>query len=371
KLLGDGHRFARREAQAARCLLLHRARREGRRRVALALAALDGVNDELRPLKLFKDGLDGLLVGEVDLLPTDAVQPRAEAQAVGVVALGLAGKVRLDGPVLLRREVLDLTLALDDQPHGDRLHAARRQARADLLPQQRTELVAHQPVEDAARLLRVDQVHIDAARALEGLADRVRGDLVEHHAACAVRVDLGGGHQVPGNRLAFAVEVGCQVDFLGLCRGFLKLLHQLALVVGHAVARLEVVLDVNRELRLEQVTHVPDRSPDLVALAQVVFNGARLRRGLDNHELATPLPVAALAPVLARALAAFAALAFACPGGRLRAGQTLMRGRLAHAVERRAAFRADALRRGLAALCEGRLGVLDRALRFTLHTIRE
>ena len=57
----------------------------------------------------------------------------------------------------------DLALALDDQPQRHRLHAAADRRPLHPLPQQRADLVAHQPVEDAPRLLGIDQAHVDVA----------------------------------------------------------------------------------------------------------------------------------------------------------------------------------------------------------------
>ena len=73
------------------------------------------------------------------------------------VAVG-RGEQRLERPVLAGGERADLALALDDQAHGDRLHAAGRQAAADLARQQRAERVADEAVDDPARLLGVDEV---------------------------------------------------------------------------------------------------------------------------------------------------------------------------------------------------------------------
>ena len=75
-----------------------------------------------------------------------------------------AGEPRRDVPVLLGDERVDLALAIADQLQRDRLHAAGAQAAADLVPQQRADLVADQPVEDAARLLRVDHLLVDVRR---------------------------------------------------------------------------------------------------------------------------------------------------------------------------------------------------------------
>ena len=68
----------------------------------------------------------------------------------------LVGQVGVERPVFLRLEGLDLLFAVVDHAHGDGLHAARGEAAADLLPQKRAQLITHNTVEHAARLLRVD-----------------------------------------------------------------------------------------------------------------------------------------------------------------------------------------------------------------------
>jgi hypothetical protein len=57
----------------------------------------------------------------------------------------------------------------------------RRQLGGHLLPQHRADLIAVQPVQDAAGLLGVDQVVVQVAWVLSGGADRRFGDLVENH----------------------------------------------------------------------------------------------------------------------------------------------------------------------------------------------
>ena len=57
-----------------------------------------------------------------------------------------------------------LALALDDEPRRDRLHAPGRQSLHDLPPEHRRDLVAVEAVEDAPRLLRVDEARVDVAR---------------------------------------------------------------------------------------------------------------------------------------------------------------------------------------------------------------
>ena len=63
-----------------------------------------------------------------------------------------------------------LALTLHDEPQGRGLHAAGGQAAANFLPEDGGNEVADQPVEDAARFLRLDQALID----LTGCASALR-----------------------------------------------------------------------------------------------------------------------------------------------------------------------------------------------------
>ena len=150
--------------------------------------------------------LGGRLVGDVERLAVDAHELGGERLAGG------RRQDRLDRPVLAGRERVDLALALDDEAHGDRLDASGRQAAADLARQQRAEGVADEPVDDAPRLLRIDEVAVDVARVGERLADGGLGDLAEGHPPGLGRRDVGRLGDVPGDRLALAVEVGGEVD---------------------------------------------------------------------------------------------------------------------------------------------------------------
>ena len=103
-------------------------------------------------------------------------------------------------------------LAVGDQPDGHRLDPARAQVARHLLPEQRAELVADEPVEEPPGLLGVDHVHVDRADVAERLLDGPLGDLVEGHPADPVVGQVEGLLEVPGDRLALAVGVGRQVD---------------------------------------------------------------------------------------------------------------------------------------------------------------
>ena len=84
--------------------------------------------------------------------------------------------------IRLALERLYLALALNDEPYGNALHASCRQGRLNLAPEHGRKLEAHKAVEHAARLLRVDKVHVKVARMLYGLEYSGLCYLVEHDA---------------------------------------------------------------------------------------------------------------------------------------------------------------------------------------------
>ena len=153
----------------------------------------------------------------------------------------------------------DLLLALDDQPHGDRLHAPRRQPAPHLGPEHRADLVADQAVQHAARLLRLELLHVELHRLADRLVDRLLGDLVEED---ALDVRVRRAHllgDVPGDRLPFAIGVGRQQHALRVPRGLHDLRQHLLLAVDDHVLGLEAVLDVDPHLLLGEILHVADR----------------------------------------------------------------------------------------------------------------
>ncbi len=79
---------------------------------------------------------------------------------------------RDDVPVLGGAELDPLALALDDEARRDRLHAAGREALHHLPPEDGRDLVAVEPVEDPACLLRVDEPVVDLAGLAERALDR-------------------------------------------------------------------------------------------------------------------------------------------------------------------------------------------------------
>jgi hypothetical protein len=137
-----------------------------------------------------------------------------------------------------------LPLAVHHEPGRHGLHPAGGQPGHHLAPQHRRHLVAVQPVEDPARLLRLDQVHVEVARVVGGLEDGGLGDLVEDHPLDRhLRLQLV--EEVPCDGLALTVLVGGEVELVGVLEQLLELGDVGLLVAGHHVVRLEAVVDVD------------------------------------------------------------------------------------------------------------------------------
>ncbi len=196
----------------------------------------------------------------------------------------LALELGLERPVLHRDERLDLPLALDHQPHRDRLHPAGGEAAAHLLPEQRADLVADQPVEDPARLLRVVLGLVERARVGDGLLDRLLGDLVEEHPHRVGVTELLA--EVPGDRLALAVGVGGEEDLVGAQRGLLELARATFSLLG-----MTSYSGGSRARRRCPSCSWADPSrgrprPSPSSRAEVLLDRLGLGRGLHHHQVA-------------------------------------------------------------------------------------
>ena len=166
---------------------------------------------------------------------------------------------------------------------------------------------------------------VDIAGRRHGRGDRVRGDLVEHHAPHG-HLGVERLHQVPGDGLALAVLVRREVDLVGVLDQRLELADLLLAVRADDVQRLEVVLGVDAEARPRlalvlgrdvggvawQVADMADRGLDGVALAEIPADRLRLRRRLDDHQLG------ATARLVGRCTARHVCSVSASAGGRFR-----------------------------------------------------
>ena len=172
QLLRDAHGAARGHVELAAGFLLQGRGDERRRGRAFFLAALDVAHGKRSAGNRVHDRLRLLLVFQFGLSVLVAVVARGEPAAVRRL------EQRLDRPVFLGHERADLVFAVHDQTGRDTLHTARGQPALDLAPQKRRQLVAHDAIKDAARLLCVDQIDIDIARVLNAVSDRLLGDFV-------------------------------------------------------------------------------------------------------------------------------------------------------------------------------------------------
>ncbi len=113
---------------------------------------------------------------------------------------------------------------------------------------------------------------------LHGLAHGAGRYLVEGNALNAVVLagarHLGG--DVIGDGLALAVRVRGQVDLLRLLGGLLEFFDDLFLAGDDAVLGLESVFDINAQLFLGQVPHVPHGRLDHKTLTEDLVDGLRL-----------------------------------------------------------------------------------------------
>ena len=136
-------------------------------------------------------------------------------------------------------EVLDFALALDNQSHGNALHATCRQRGFYFAPQHGRNLEAHQSVEHATSLLRVHKVHVDVARMLDGVENRRFRDFVEHNAVCIFLVESQHFAKVPRNGFSLAVFIACEPNFLGFLCVLSQVCNDFFLFLGNFVVGLQ------------------------------------------------------------------------------------------------------------------------------------
>src|SRR5262249_29540658 len=110
------------------------------------------------------------------------------------------------------------------QTKRDGLHASGGQAAADFVPEKRRNLVTDDAVKYAASLLRVDQMHIDGTRLLEGSANRLGRDFVKGDAEDFLGINRRDADFV----LILSVLLGGFA--LGSLAGFLRLFFGLGIL---------------------------------------------------------------------------------------------------------------------------------------------
>ncbi len=218
----------------------------------------------------------------LDRLLANFQQPRVERRRL------LAGEIRPDRPILSLDERFDLSLALNHHAERHRLHPTGAQTPADGLAKQRRNLVTHESIKHAPRLLRVNQISVDLFRMLKGCLHCAFGNFIEHHAKGWYGWFLGNDllGQVLADRFAFAIRVSGKIDRVGGLRSLLQIRNDLLVVtllgVGNDfVMRLEIILDVDAQVFRRQILDMPDRGHHDEVLAEIFIDRFRLGGRFD------------------------------------------------------------------------------------------
>ncbi len=199
------HGPARLKTEFAGCLLLHGGcgkRRNGRTAARPLFHIGHGV---FSILQIGEDAVRFFLIGNFYFTVFIAVQ-RGGKDLTGA----FREKFGVDRPVFFRDKSMDLLFPVNDNAYGNRLHTARRKPMADFLRKERAELVADEAVENAARLLGIDEVQVNAAGMFHSGLNTAFCYFIERHAVLVFRIQPEDIGKMPGNGFALAVGVRCK-----------------------------------------------------------------------------------------------------------------------------------------------------------------
>jgi hypothetical protein len=192
----------------------------------------------------------------------------------GILTLQVGGDI----PVFLRYEAADFFLAIADDAHGHRLYAPGAESPSHLFPENGTELVAYQPVQDAPGLLGLVFIEIKGQRFAERLQDRLFRQIIEKDAP---DLRFFGGNflgDMPGNGFSFPVGIGGQIDKIRLPGRFFQVGHHLLFGFHNLVGGIEIIINIYAQLAFRQVLDMPDGGHDIEFRPQVFFDGFYFRR---------------------------------------------------------------------------------------------
>ena len=285
--LGHLHGLARREAELARGLLLQRRGRERRVRIAPHGLLLHRRDAEVALLDSRLDRVGGDPVLDVELLeplPGDGVEAGANVLALG------RRQQRLDGPVLVGLEGLDLGLAVAYEPQRHRLHAPGRAGSRQLAPEHGREGKADQIVERAARQIGLDQRRLDLPRGLHGvqhglLGDGIECDALDGDALLEGPFFLQNTEYVPGYCFPFPIRVGGQDEFVGRFDRGGDIPHDFGRLAVDVPVHLEVLVGLHRAVLRGQIAHMAVAGDDLEAGPQVFVDRFGLRGRFHDDDV--------------------------------------------------------------------------------------
>ena len=227
------------------------------------------------------------LGARADVQPADLFAVRAD-ETGGEGRLRLGQQMSDDRPIFARNEPLDLELAVADDAQRHRLHPARRARARQLAPQHRRQGEADEIIEGATRPVGVDQRLVDLARMAHRLLDCVLGHRIEHHPVDPLVLEqflaLEDFVDVPGDRLALAIRVGRQDHPVGVLDRHADVAEALGGLGVDLPAHGEIIVRIDRAVLGRQITHMAERGVDAVVLAEILVDGLRLGRQLDDHD---------------------------------------------------------------------------------------
>ena len=245
--LGHHHGLRDREAEFAGRLLLEGGGGERRGRGALHGMLGYGRDAEACSSASLQEGL-GLLVGGETMIEFRFHLYR--------LAFGIGQREEgIDAIERFALESLHLALALHDESECDALYATCGERWFHLAPEHRRKSEAHQTVEHAASLLRVDKVHVQMAWRLDGVDDGRFGNLVKHDTVGLLLVQSQHLAQVPRDGFSLAVFIGCEPHHLRVAGAASKFCYQRFLLLRYLIARLKCV-QVDTQFFLFQIANM-------------------------------------------------------------------------------------------------------------------
>ena len=214
---------------------------------------------------------------------TSAVLPLIFASFASNGGGCMAFETRCDRPVLFRLERLDFAFTFDDQSQGDRLNAAGGNAAANLVPEQRADLIAHEPVQNAPRLLRIDDVLIDPAGILT--AALIAFGVISLNRTRKIstlspsRISFRCWQMASPSRSGSAARKILSAVFAAAFSSLMTFS-----LPGDPHRRLEIIVRIHAQLAFGQILYVAERCLDDVFLAQVLIDCGRFRRRLHDDQ---------------------------------------------------------------------------------------
>jgi len=188
----------------------------------------------------------------------------------------------VQGPVFLRGEGLDGPFPVAHQPQGHGLHPPGGEAGLDLLPEDGTDLVAHQAVQDPPGLLGFVAGPVQRHRMGQGLPDGRLGQLQEQDPLKMMVLFPQGLGDMPGNGLPFPVRVGTQEDLGDAGSRLLQLLDDLGLAEDGGIFGRKILVQVHPQVMGRQILDVALAGDDHKIGPQVFLQCLGLGWGFDD-----------------------------------------------------------------------------------------